>query len=233
MYIMLNSTKKDGNTSLSYGTKEEVLNNRRNFFKKHNIDIKNTLVLRALNENKIVEITKEFRDSNKDLSKIILEADGIVTKEKNIFFYLNFGDCIALSIYDKRKDVLMLCHLGWHSVKNNLHIIAINYLKEKYNSNVEDLIVELGPSIKKDSYIMDCPIQLGDDAWIKYIEKIDDKNYKVDLNSYVVDGLKNMSIKDIKVSEIDTYSNNNYYSNYEENKFNLDKGRFIVGAMLK
>ena len=233
MYIMLNSTKKDGNTSLSYGTKEEVLNNRRNFFKKHNIDIKNTLVLRALNENKIVEITKEFRDSNKDLSKIILEADGIVTKEKNIFFYLNFGDCIALSIYDKRKDVLMLCHLGWHSVKNNLHIIAINYLKEKYNSNVEDLIVELGPSIKKDSYIMECPIQLGDDAWIKYIEKIDDKNYKVDLNSYVVDGLKNMSIKDIKVSEIDTYSNNNYYSNYEENKFNLDKGRFIVGAMLK
>ena len=233
MYIMLNSTKKDGNTSLSYGTKDEVLNNRRNFFKKHNIDIKNTLVLRTLNENKIVEITKEFRDSNKDLSKIILEADGIVTKEKNIFFYLNFGDCIALSIYDKRKDVLMLCHLGWHSVKNNLHIIAINYLKEKYNSNVEDLIVELGPSIKKDSYIMESPIQLGDDAWIKYIEKIDDKNYKVDLNSYVVDGLKNIGIKDIKVSEIDTYSNSNYYSNYEENKFNLDKGRFIVGAMLK
>ena len=37
MYVMLNSTRKDGNTSLSYGIEEEVLNTRKNFFEKNNI----------------------------------------------------------------------------------------------------------------------------------------------------------------------------------------------------
>ena len=233
MYVMLNSTRKDGNTSLSYGIEEEVLNTRKNFFEKNNILMKNTLVLKVKNTNEIVEIDDDYLDNHKDLSKEILEADAVVTKHKNIFFYLNFGDCIPLVIYDKKQEILALCHLGWHSVNNNLHLVMVKYLMDKFSSRKEDLIVELGPSIKKDSYIMENPVQLSKKEWSEFLEKVDKDTYKVDLDGYVVHSLKEIGIVDIKVSDIDTYSNDNYFSNYKENKFNLEKGRFIVGAMLR
>lgn len=233
MYIMLNSTKKDGNTSLNYGKEKEVINNRKAFFKKNNIKYENTLVLRVINKNKITVIDKTYLKKHKNLSHEVLESDAIITKEKNIFFYLNFGDCIPLAIYDKKEDLLALCHMGWHSVINNLHLEVLDYLINNYNSKIEDLVIELGPSIKKDSYIMERPIQLGDKAWYSYLEKVDEENYKVDLDGYVVDSLRQRGITNIKISDIDTYSNEDYYSNYKENKFNTPKGRFIVGVMLK
>ena len=233
MYIMLNSTRKDGNTSLNYGTREEVINNRKLFFKKNGIKYENTLVLRVLNKNKLVEIDRNYLNIHEDLSKEILETDAVITKEKGIFFYLNFGDCIPLSFYDKKQDVLALCHMGWYSVGSNLHLKVLDYLIENYGSKVSDLVVELGPSIKKNSYVMKNPIQLGNSLWDNYLERIDKDTYKVDLDGYVVDSLKKRGITNIKISDIDTYSNDNYYSNYKEKKFNLEKGRFIVGAMIK
>lgn len=234
MYCMLSSTKKYGNMSLSFGKKEDVINNRKKFFEDVKVPYKNTLVLKALNKNKIVDLDKEFLENNKDLSKIILEADGVVTKEKGIFFYLNFGDCIPLVIYDKKQEIMAFCHLGWKSVGMNLHIEAVEYLIKNYNSKIENLVVELGPSIKKDSYIMENPSQLNLPEWKNFLEKEKGNNYKVDLDGYVVYTLKERGIISIKESEIDTFTNEQYFSNYRENKFNLkDRGRFISGAMIK
>ena len=80
---------------------------------------------------------------------------------------------------------------------------------------------------------MENPVQLSKKEWSEFLEKVDKDTYKVDLDGYVVHSLKEIGIVDIKVSDIDTYSNDNYFSNYKENKFNLEKGRFIVGAMLR
>lgn len=234
MYCMLSSTIKYGNMSLSYGEKEDVINNRKKFFKDVKIPYKNTLVLKALNKNKIFDLDKKFLDNHRDLSKVILEADGVITKEKGIFFYLNFGDCIPLVIYDKKQQVMAFCHLGWKSVEMNLHIKAVECLIKNYNSKIENLLVELGPSIKKDSYIMENPSQLNINEWKDFIEKQKGNNYKVDLDGYVVHTLKEMGLSNIKVSEIDTFTNEKYFSNYKEHKLNLkDKGRFISGAMIK
>lgn len=234
MYYMLSSTIKDGNMSLSYGEKEEVINNRKKFFKDVKIPYENTLVLKALNKNKIFDLDKAFLENNGDLSKVILETDGVITKEKGIFFYLNFGDCIPLVIYDKKQEIMAFCHLGWKSVEMKLHIKAVEHLIKNYNSKIEDLLVELGPSIKKDSYIMENPSQLNISEWKEFIEKVEDNNYKVDLDGYVVHTLKEMGLSNIKVSEIDTFINEKYFSNYREHRYNLkDKGRFISGAMIK
>lgn len=233
MYLMLSSTVDYGNMSLNYGLKEEVISNRKSFFKDVNIPFENTLVLKALNKNKIFDLDKIFLEQNKDLSKIVLEADGGITKEKNIFFYLNFGDCIPLVIYDKKQDIMAFCHLGWKSVENNLHLDAVKHLIKKYNSKVEDLMVELGPSIKKDSYIMENPSQLNIKEWECFLEKVEKNNYKVDLDGYVVHTLKEIGLTNVSVSDIDTFTNINYFSNHREHKFNLkDKGRFISGAMI-
>lgn len=234
MYCMLSSTVKYGNMSLSFGEKEDVINNRKKFFEKVKIPYENTLVLKALNKNKIFDLDKKFLYKNKDLSKIILEADGVVTKEKGIFFYLNFGDCIPLVIYDIRQDIMAFCHLGWKSVEMNLHIKAVEHLIKNYNSQIKDLVVELGPSIKKDSYIMTNPSQLSIKEWQAFLEKDKGNNYKVDLDGYVVHTLKERGIINIKESVIDTFTNKQYFSNYRENKLNLkERGRFISGAMIK
>ena len=96
-----------------------------------------------------------------------------------------------------------------------------------------DLVVLAINEPKRVSYIMENPVQLSKKEWSEFLEKVDKDTYKVDLDGYVVHSLKEIGIVDIKVSDIDTYSNDNYFSNYKENKFNLEKGRFIVGAMLR
>ena len=53
---IVNSTVKDGNMSLNYGKKEEVLHNRTNFFKKNNIN--NFIKIKPIYKDNIIILRK-------------------------------------------------------------------------------------------------------------------------------------------------------------------------------
>ncbi len=115
-----------------------------------------------------------------------------------------------------------------------LHSKIVNTFLSKYNSKIEDLYVELGPSIKKESYILKNPSQLRFNEWEPYLNNIGNDNYEIDLNGFVIDDLKKLGIKNIKNSPIDTGSDENYFSHYRCTYINKTEkeGRFICGAQI-
>lgn len=231
---MLYSTKKDGNMSKNYDeTQGQYLINRKVFFDNNNINIENTIVIDDMNGTNIIEIDEKFINENKDLSKLEIKTDCIITKIPNIFIYLPFGDCIPLAILDTKQNIFAFVHLGWRSTELNLHLKVIETLKNKYNSKTEDLEVMIGPSIKKESYVFKNPTQLKKKEWLPFLNQLKDDCYQIDLNGYIIDGLKKIGINKILNSDIDTGRDDNFFSHYKSVKTNKKEGRFICGAIME
>lgn len=224
-YRVIYSTVKDGNMSFKYGENDEVLKNKNKFFDTNNI--KNKVNINVLYSDKIT-----FLNNNKISSDVY--TDCLITNQENIFLYLCFGDCIPMILYDRKQNIISLTHLGWQSISLNLHKKVVQYYIEKLESKLEDIEVILGPSIKKDSYILKKPKQLQMKEWGNYLQKVNNDYYKIDLNKFVYDSLLEMSIKHIINSEIDTAKDSNFFSHYRYTYIdkNIPEGRFIFGVML-
>lgn len=224
-YRVICSTVENGNMSFRYGNEKEVIKNRTSFFKSQNI--KNKVNIKVINENKIVFLKNNSCEQ--------ISADSVVTNQPNVLLYICFGDCIPMILYDKKQKIISLTHLGWQSVFSNLQQEIVRYFLEILKSNIDDLEVVLGPSIKKDSYIFKNPIQSTMKEWKAYLEKINDEEYKIDLNKFVFDSLLKINVKNIKNSEIDTATNPNFFSHYRYTYITQDKeeGRFIYGVILE
>lgn len=234
VFKMINSTKYDGNISIKYDINDTAISNRKAFFKKLNIPFENTLIMKVKYSDDIFELTEEFLKQNQDLSQLEILTDCIITKCSNIFLYLPFGDCIPMAIFDKRQNILAFCHMGWQSTELNLHLKVIDLLKQKYNSNIEDVQVILGPSIKKESYILNNPSQLKYSEWESFLYHIGNNDYEIDLNGYICNGLNLLGINDIQNSDINTAKDENYFSHYHCTYNNREEieGRFICGAIM-
>lgn len=76
-------------------------------------------------------------------------ADGYIVNEKNIATLITTADCNPIIIYDPKNHVIANVHAGWKGVINRIYINAIKKMETEYNSNSEDLIVCIGPSIRK------------------------------------------------------------------------------------
>lgn len=231
---VINSSKKDGNMAPRFGDKANVIHNKKEFFYKNNIDINNSLKIKVTYSDNIFILDNNFIKNN-DLSSIEIDTDCIITKESNIFLYLYFADCIPMAMFDKKNNVLAFAHMGWQSIELDLHKKIIKKLKEKYNTAPSDIEVVLGPSIKKESYVLKNPSQLKFERWIPFLKETEKDYYEIDLCGYLVDSLKNEGVVDIEVNPIDTAKDNNYFSHYRCIYINKDEkeGRFIVGAMMK
>ena len=77
------------------------------------------------------------------------EYDGYITKEKNIATLITTADCNPIIIYDTKKNIIANVHSGWAGTIKKISLKAVKLLQEKFNSNLEDLIVCIGPSIRK------------------------------------------------------------------------------------
>ena len=62
------------------------------------------------------------------------------------------ADCIGAVLYDEEHGVLMMSHLGRHSLEHNGGVKSVSYLEENYSSNPAKLKVWLSAAVSKESY---------------------------------------------------------------------------------
>lgn len=79
-------------------------------------------------------------------------ADALVTTTPGQVLFLPVADCIATTLYDETHGVLMLSHLGRHSLEVNGAFESVRYLQSHYGSKPEEIRVWLSASISKDAY---------------------------------------------------------------------------------
>ena len=131
--------------------------NRIDFFASIGID-KNQLRQPELIHSK--EVFNCFLDEDKNpvyesflqntLTKENLLGDGIITSEKNFVPVITVADCVPIWFYDPVTAVFGVVHSGWKGtgiIEN-----ALLFANQKYNSNIKDFRVIIGPHIHSCCY---------------------------------------------------------------------------------
>lgn len=187
-------------------------------------------------DNKAVIITEDHM-KNQDYFTEKIEADILIISNqyKKIALAHRMADCPVLIAEDRKKGVTAIAHCGIYHINRGLPKELIKSLIINFNSNPKNIYLYIGSHIKKESYIYDTyPKQATNKEIWKYaiIKRAD--GYHINLVKAIKNQLKEFTLGEIKCSEIDTASRNDYASHYAANHGKKSKlGQNIVGFYYK
>jgi len=206
--------------------KKNVLKNLK--FVANNVGCKEEylITLNQTHSNKVVYFESEKSIKNKQ------SADAIVSKAKNVGFGILTADCAPILFYDPKNKIIGCAHAGWKGALNGIIKNTIRKFNELNTIN-SDLIVVIGPCIKKENY------EVKGDFYEKFIsqnkknaiffKKISNDKYIFDLREFINNELINLNIKNIENINIDTFSKKELFYSCRRSRFNKEKdyGRCI------
>jgi len=95
------------------------------------------------------------------LSNINIEADASYTSRPGIVCGILTADCLPVFVSNKNGTMVGIAHAGWRGLVSGV----IENLIRSFDSEEEDLIVHLGPSISNESF------EVGDEVKSLYLSK--------------------------------------------------------------
>jgi copper oxidase (laccase) domain-containing protein len=116
-------------------------------------------------------------------------------------------------------------------VELNILAEAVKMMNPK---DPKQLILIAGPAISKESYVFDSDEGVDKKFWGSDFGLGNDKKYHVDIkNKFKKQAIYlGLSEKNISISKIDTYQDQNYYSHRKSMKTGEAEGRFAIIASL-
>jgi YfiH family protein len=115
--------------------------------------------LNQIHSDKIFNIDDKFIEDNPGSVKgmpdsltpdtLQISADGLITNISMIPLMVMAADCNLILMADIKKRVIGAVHAGWKGVLKKIELNAINMFKSKYDSDLKDILVFIGPSIRK------------------------------------------------------------------------------------
>ncbi len=229
------SDKSDGNMAVKFGAEDEVYGARAEFLKKLGIETRQA-VLMEVQHGTDIEFVDEG-DGGKGMLPDVpgYKVDALVAMEDGIFPFLLVGDCLPTVLYDPKNRVVALAHLGWRNTDQRFVELLISELKKECGTNPADLIVGIGPSIRKESYIFkQSEITERNLKWDKeFLIPIGGGNIAVDIAGYNIAQIVEAGVKldNIEISEADTAQDQNYFSHYRSARIKREaEGRIAAVA---
>jgi YfiH family protein len=126
-----------------------------------------------------------IKDKVEDL---YINTDGFVTDRKDVVLFTQYADCLPIYAYDRKNEVIGMCHAGWKGAFDGIQKELIGTMVEKYKSSVEDIIIGLGIGISPSNY------EVGDDFFeaynLKYGREIAFQVFSIKDNKYHYDNVK-------------------------------------------
>ena len=80
------------------------------------------------------------------------DIDGLITNEPGVCLVTSYADCVPLYFVDVKKKCIGLSHSGWRGTVNKIGIKTVEMMIQEFDSNPQDIIAFIGPSICKDCY---------------------------------------------------------------------------------
>jgi YfiH family protein len=164
-----------------------------------------------------------------------IECDAIITRLPSILLGISTADCAPIVFFDEKASVICCCHAGWRGAYSDLFKNILFIFENRFGSKVENINVVIGPMIQQDSYQVQQDFY---DKWIEQDKVFDDffekreGGYYFDLSNAIVYKLMNLGIpqRNIDNTEIDTLSNNDYFS-YRRGTLSgeIEKGSEVFG----
>lgn len=220
------STKAFGNMSFRYDSKNEVEKNQKKFAAAVGINTENIVKLDLVHGTKAVVV------SSKNKGKIIPESDALITNNKDLALWLLTGDCPPFILYDPKKKVIAVAHSGWMGTVGKIVTKTIALMATKFQCNLMDILVSIGPSIEKCCYINPRPnVQEFLPEWSKFIFNDSKKSARIDLNGFTINELVEIGIpkKNVFYSNFCTKDHSDeFFCSQEEAVGKAKPGRFAT-----
>lgn len=207
----------DNNIECYYTYKGYTLEN---LIKDLNID--NYYILKQIHSNKVFDITNIPKN---------YEGDGLITNKSNIALVTKSKDCNSIFIIDTKNKIIGNIHSGWKGTLKSIITIAINQMKEKYNSVSKDIKIVFNPSIRE------CCFEVDNDVYDLFIKKYKDKSYykkisnkyHINLVRIIKDDAKKLGIKEENIidNNICTLCNRKLFNSHRNNDIELNYALII------
>ena len=205
--------------------KVNVLKNLDIVSKKIGFNSKNLYTMNQTHSNKVVVIN----DSNKHIQRI--NADALVTNQKNIAISVLTADCVPILVYDEVNKIIGSIHAGWRGAFDGIIENTFNEIIKINRSGKINVVI--GPCIGVNNY------EVGQEFYDKFVEKFK-KNEKFfistrkskflfNLRKYVHSKFEKLKINCLENIDLDTFSENvNFFSfRRSTQKSEKDYGRCI------
>ncbi|MGO3702029.1 MAG: laccase domain-containing protein [Candidatus Saccharimonadales bacterium] len=144
-------------------------------------------------------------------------TDALATQEKGVALFLPLADCAGVVLHDVKQDILLLSHLGRHSVEQYGAQKSVDYLVRTHGSRPQDIDAWISPAAGAENYPLRAFEQKG-------------------LQAVICAQLASAGITPtrIEIDECDTTKDKSLFSHSEFKKGNrAEDGRFAVVAVLR
>jgi len=224
------STKEDGNMAFRYGEQEEVEENRRRFLEMRGGVLENCVVMVGEHEEKITIVHEADRGRGATNGNESIVTEALITNDREVILFLTTGDCLPVAFYDPVQGVVAIAHLGWKPTDRELARKVVEEMGTAFGSKPEDIQVNIGPCIHKESYVQPTLAQEDDPRWQPHVEKLDTEEFAIDLIGFNVAALIAAGVlaENIDVSDVDTASSENHFSHYRSKKTDEPDGRIAT-----
>ena len=171
---------------------------------------KNIFLIHQTHSNKYIFISKNLKFFRKKI-----EADAIITDQRNLPIAVLTADCVPILLFDRKRKMIAAIHAGWKGAFKGIIKRVINFMIRK-GCKKDNLIGAIGPCIKQDSY------NVRKDFKDRFIKK-DKKNkvffkYKKNIIYFNLTSFVKSQLKSVKITKIDTINKdtfnikNNFFS---------------------
>ncbi len=89
------------------------------------------------------------------------DVDALATSVPRLPLIVRVADCGPVYFYDPVQQVIALAHSGRRGTEGNIVAATIECLQATYDTNPENLIVQLGPCIRPPHYEIDFAAEIG------------------------------------------------------------------------
>lgn len=164
-----------------------------------------------------------------------IEGDALVTNLKKVPLLIFTADCVPIAIIDKKNKAIGLAHAGWRGTYDKIAGKTIEAMKNNYNTNPEDVVCVIGPSIGP------CCYEVSKDLVEKFntnLTNCDDKFYIIKEDKHYLDlwkvneyVLKSSGVKENNIINLNlcTSCNCNKFHSYRKH----DKTPERIGMILE
>ena len=86
-------------------------------------------------------------------------ADAVITNRPDILIGIVVADCVPVLMYDQNRKIIGAVHAGWKGTAGGILEKTLQLMMERFKSRPDDVLVSVGPSIKKCSYEVDAHVK--------------------------------------------------------------------------
>lgn len=143
-------------------TRERVNENRRRFAEAAGINPAQVTHARQVHGTGVAKVDWE------QVGQTLDGCDALVTDAVGLPLSVVFADCVPVLLYDRVHHALGVCHAGWRGTVNGAAVATLWAMQAAYDTEPEQIIACIGPSIGPQSY------EVGDEVLALAQAKLND-----------------------------------------------------------